>query len=182
MAEFYIFMAMNKQMTLKNQFQALLPPLLLHGLGVFVFWLLNYSETVETPVFFQIFFFGTIGFSFLCVFIVHMNYYLYERNRTYFFGEDYIEITFKSKLFRYYHMDINYIKIFQAGYEMYDYGRINTRKFSFFFPSYSFAQIVLNNGNCIPISCFVSSDLSSMFKKVLPEKRIVNDLKAIPII
>lgn len=182
MAEYYIFIGMKLQMSFDNQLQSLLPPLLIHGLGLFIFWLLNYSEAMEAPIFFKLFFFGMIGFSFLCVFIVHMNYYLYERNRKYFFGEDYFEIILKDKVHRYSHNEIRYVKIIEAGYEMYDYGRFDTRKFSFFFPSYSFSEIVLKNGNCMPISCFVHSNLEAVLKRLLPEKNIVKDLKAIPII
>lgn len=124
-----------------------------------------------------------IGFSFLCVFIVHVNYCLYERKRNYFFGGDYFEVILKNKVYRYSHNDIRYIKIIEAGYEMYNYKRFSTSKtFYFFFPSYSFAEIILNNGNCIPISCFTHSNLEALLKRVLPEKNMVKDLKAIPVI
>lgn len=124
---------MQLKMTLENQFQALLPPLLLHGLGIFIFFLFNYNDAMDIPIFFQLFGYGIIGFSFLCVFIVHLNYYLHERKRNYFFGDDYFEINFKNKAYRYSHQDISYVKIIEPGFEIFDYNRYEYMNHSFFF-------------------------------------------------
>lgn len=173
---------MKLQIKLKHQIQALLTPLFLHGLGLFIFSLVFFTNSIEAPKIFQLIVYASFAFSFLCLLITHVNYYLYERKRSYRFEENNFIITLNDKDFHYNHDDVSYIKIIKGGYEMYDYRRFEMRRYTFFFPSYYFIEIILNNGNRIPITCFADSNLEFLIKKIFSNINHVEDLKAIPII
>lgn len=173
---------MTLKMNFENQFQTILPPLIIHSLIVFVLYMVNYYTYFKIPGFFKLCIVISISISFLCILFVHINYYLHEKNKSYLFDTDSLTVFFKNESFHYKFDEIRYIKVIESGYEMYDYRSFTTRRMGFFFPSYYFIEVILNNGNCIPISCFVDIDLSIKIKRLIPNKQIVEDLKAIPTI
>ena len=160
-------------MTAQKQFQTILPCLLMWGL-LLILSLSTYSQ-LSVPSFFLIFYISTLGIHIICTLIVHINYYLYERNRSYLFTDNGLTVLYKNQVYDYDTEDIRCTRKIHPLYKA-------ARSFFIVFPSYYYIEIILKNGKVIPISCFSHQDLDTVLKRLLPEKWHEKETRIIPLI
>jgi|GEM_PF-5332549 len=165
---------MKLSMTVPKQFHTILPSLLIWGLLLLVFF--STRSRLSIPAFFPALYVFILGIHILCTLIVHINYFLYERNRTYLFTDHGLTVLYKKQVYNYDMDDIRCTrKIHPLLY-------IGARSFFIVFPSYYYMQIILKNGKVIPISCFIHQDLDTVLKRSLPGKWHEEETRIIPYI
>ena len=168
---------MKLKMTISHQVNVLILPiaiilfLALIGYGVLL------SDFLDPPAFLVVFFKSILFFLVLQLLIIHLNYVLYEKNRSYEITDTKFILVFKKDTFEYTIDQIKRIELIYPNYAAFN----SENKPSFFnqrsgftpFKNHYKVDIVLENEKRIPITNLTHPDIDMIVRRHFTHKKIV---------